>query len=49
MFVAPVNYAQNIDKDYYKVFPDRKTKKGEGKREEDHIYEVGEDGFDISS
>jgi hypothetical protein len=34
------------EKDYFKVFPERKAKEEE--KEEDHIYEVGDDGVDIS-
>jgi hypothetical protein len=40
-------HRSKTEKDYYKVFPKKKTKKEE--KEEDRIYEVGEDGVDISS
>lgn len=37
------------DKDYYKVFPEKKPKKEkQKKKDEDQIYEAGADGFDIS-
>mmetsp|Transcript_4029 Transcript_4029/g.5292 ORF Transcript_4029/g.5292 Transcript_4029/m.5292 type:complete len:135 (-) Transcript_4029:375-779(-) len=37
----------DFEKDYYKVFPKKEEKKEE--KEEDRIYEVGDDGVDIST
>ena len=38
------------DKDYYKVFPERKPKKKKAKEGEDEVFEIGVDGsVDISS
>lgn len=41
-----LSFFPSLDKDYYKVFPERKPK--EEPKGEDYVYEVGEDGFDIS-
>ena len=40
-------FSSSTEKDYYKVFPERKKAKVE-KRGDDHVYEVGADGVDIS-
>jgi len=36
----------DINKDYYKVFPDRKPKKKP--KDEDHVYEIDGGAFDVS-